>query len=501
LCANYAGAIILGVSFEELQLPLRFLQSTLSDFRPPDWLQQYQCWWQKEGQDISDLIDRAGTPGLRMFDLSGTRVDEILYSPDYWRMLNYGYQTGLLWRVPEENAVFPAALGIYVTSFYDPGLACPYTVSLSTFVPLLKYGGAELQERFLPRLLQKDEAVWQGATWMTEIKGGSDLGATVETIARPAGNQWLLTGDKYFASNAGAELAVVAARPEGSVRNVRGLALFLVPRCRHNGQLNYTIRRLKDKIATRSVPTGEIEFRDSEAWLLGQAEDGIYLILEVLNMSRVANSVGSVALAQRAMRDAVSFAQQRVVFGRPLVEQPLMRRQFEDRLRQLHTASKLAWKAVLLLNEVWQERRPYSDRYHLFRLVAHLAKYWTAELAIQTAKWGMEVHGGMGALHEYRAERWLREAMILAIWEGPAHRQILDGLEVMERKHAHRLLFQSLTATVTASALQQMEARVEQHLALPREEKEAGAEALFSELAAFTADALLRAGNEVSLPS
>jgi acyl-CoA dehydrogenase len=493
------------VSFEELQSPLRFLQSTLRDFQPPEWLREYQSWWEKEGQDISDSTDRAGTPWLRMFDLSGTRVDEILYSPDYWRMLKRGYQTGLLWRVSQENAAFPtgllpAILGIYVTSFYDPGLACPYTVSLSTFVPLLKYGDAGLQQRFLPRLLQRDETVWQGATWMTEIKGGSDLGATVETIARASGSQWLLTGDKYFASNVGAELAVVAARPEWSASSVRGLALFLVPRFRQNGQLNYTIRRLKNKIATRSVPTGEVELRNSEAWLLGRAEDGIYLILEVLNVSRVANSVGSVALAQRAMTDAASFAQQRMVFGKPLIEQPLMRRQFEDRLRQLRAASKLAWMAVELLNQVWQEKPPYSDRRHLFRLVAHLAKYWTAELAVQTAKWAMEVHGGLGTLHEYRAERWLREAMILAIWEGPAHRQILDGMEVMERKHAHRLLFQMLSATVPAPALQRMEARIEQHLALPQEEKEAGAEALFTELARFSANALLEAVNEAPLP-
>ena len=446
-------------------------------------------------------------PPLRMFDMFGKRVDEILYSPDYWRMLKYGYRSGVIWRVAEEDALFPAALGIYLTSFYDPGLACPYTVSLSTYVPLLKHGTAELKERFLPRLLQKDETVWQGATWMTEIKGGSDLGATVETVARPVGNRpnrdrsfedhWLLTGDKYFASNAGAELAVVAARPEGAARNVRGLALFLVPRHRENGQLNYTIRRLKDKIATRSVPTGEIELRDSEAWLLGRtadgraedgrAEDGIYLILEVLNVSRVANSMGSIGLALRALADAASFAQGRSVFGKPLIDQPLMRRQFDDRLRQLQAAARLAWRSVVLLNEVWLEKPPYSDRYHLFRLVAHLAKYWTAEVAVQTAKWAMEVHGGLGTLHEFRAERWLREAMILAIWEGPAHRQILDGLEVMERKHAHRLLFQSLAGSVDASALQQMEARVEQLLALPRDEKEAGAEALFSELAQLVA--------------
>jgi alkylation response protein AidB-like acyl-CoA dehydrogenase len=357
-------------------------------------------------------------------------------------------------------------------------------------VPLAKYGDEEHRRRWLPKLLAKDEAVWQGATWMTEIKGGSDLGANVETVARRSGDAWRLTGDKYFTSNAGAELAVVAARPEGAANNVRGLSLFAVPRRREDGQLNFTIRRLKDKIATRSVPTGEIELRDSEAHLLGQAEQGIYLILEVLNVSRVANSMGSVGLAQRAMADALSFAQQRMIFGKPLIEQPLMRRQFVDRLRQLRGAAKLAWLSLALLNEVWQEKPPYSDRYQLFRLVTHLAKYWTAEFAVQTAKWAMEVHGGLGTLQEYHVERWLREAMILAIWEGPSHRQILDGLEVMERKNAHQLLFQLLAGKVSASALQEMEARIARHLALPRAEKEAAAESMFASLATFTADAL-----------
>ncbi len=492
----WARSIILIVVFDILQSPLSFLRSALPDLHLPDWLQQYQCWWEKEGQGISDATDRAGTPSLRMFDLSGARVDEILYPPEYWKMLRHGYQNGVIWRVSDENATLPAGLGIYVTSFYDPGLACPYTVSLGTLLPLLKYGDAELQRCFLPKLLQKDEGVWQGATWMTEIKGGSDLGATVETTARADGNAWRLTGDKYFASNACAELAVVAARPEGAPKNVRGVALYLVPRHRQDGQLNYFIRRLKDKIATRSVPTGEIELRDSEAWLLGRAEHGIYLILEVLNASRVANSMGSVALAQRALADAFCFARNRMVFGKRLIEQPLMRHQFEDRLQQLRAATALAWKSVELLDEVWQEKPPYSDRYYLFRLVTHLSKYWTAELAVQTAKWGMEVHGGMGTLHEYRAERWLREAMILAIWEGPSHRQILDGLEVMERKHAHQLLFQSLSENVSTPDLHQMERRVEQYLSRPAESKEAEAESLFTELAEFTAWALLGTGRK-----
>src|SRR5207245_5099938 len=162
------------------------------------------------------------------------------------------------------------------------------------------------------------------------------------------------------------------------------------------------------------------------------------------------------------------------------------------RLNALRSAFARPWDAVQLLNDEWMERPPYSDRYHLFRLVAHLAKYWTAEVAVDTAKWAMEVHGGLGVLAEYGAERWLREAMILAIWEGTSHRQILDGLEVMERKRAHKMLFQRLAEIAPSKELQDMESEVEQHLNLPREEKEALAEPLFRRLAVLTADTLAR---------
>ena len=479
-------------SLDALRSPLSFLQSRLEDIPHPDVLDTERAWWKSEGVAISNAIDRAGTPWLRMFDRLGKRVDEILYPREYQTILRRGYRSGVVWRALEEKSLLPTYSLIYNISFHDPGICCPCTVSLGTAVPLAKYGSTELQARFLPQLLRKDDSVWQGATWMTEIKGGSDLGGAVETMARPAGDVWRLTGDKYFTSNAGAELAVVAARAEGAPAGVRGLALFLVPRYHKNGELNYFIRRLKDKIATRSVPTGEVELRDSEGYLLGSADSGVYLILEVLNLSRVANSVVSVALAQRAMADALSYAEQRAAFGKRILDQPLLHHQFEDRLKVLRAAFALAWESVHLLNDVWMERPPYSDRYHLFRLVAHLAKYWTAEFAVDTGKWAMEVHGGLGVLAEYGAERWLREAMILAIWEGTSHRQILDGLEVMERKRAHKMLFQRLAEFSPSKELQDMESEVEQHLKLPTEQKEALAEPLFKRLAAFTAETLAR---------
>lgn len=454
------------------------------------YLKDYESWWEITGKAISVSVDRAGTPWLKMFDESGRRIDEIGYEPAYWDMLYQGYRQGVIWRSFADNDLLPYFHLGYITSYYDPGLYCPYTVSMTTAVPLHKYGDDSLKQTFLHHLLKHDDTVWQGATWMTEIKGGSDLGNNVETVATAIGDKWLLNGDKYFSSNVGADLAIVAARPEDAPAGISGIALFLLPRIRDDGKLNYTVRRLKNKIGTRSVPTGEVELHDAEAYLLGEAKQGIYLILESLNISRVANSVASIALAQRVLAEAAHFAQQRIAFGKPVLQQPLMQHQFEQRIQQLEAGFALVWGSVHLLNEVWQEKPPYSDQYHLFRLVAHLAKYWTAKIAVETSTWAMEVHAGLGILAEFPVESYFREAIILSIWEGTSHRQILDGLEVMQHKNAHSLLFQHLKNR-GISGISTIQSQVEKHLQLPENEQEAQAEALIESLAAFTANALI----------
>jgi len=115
-----------------------------------------------------------------------------------------------------------------------------------------------------------------------------------------------------------------------------------------------------------------------------------------------------------------------------------------------------------------------------------------AELAVVAARSEGAAEGvrGLGVLAEYGAERWLREAMIIAIWEGTSHHQILDGLEVMERKRAHKMLFRRLAGIASAKELQDMESEVEQHLKLPPEEREELAEPLFRRVAAFAAETL-----------
>ncbi|MEJ2592500.1 MAG: acyl-CoA dehydrogenase family protein [Candidatus Thiodiazotropha sp.] len=476
---------------DTLNSPTGMLRQTLGESGDETQLRDYEHWWAQQGRAISEAVDRAGTPWLRMFDRKGRRIDEIQFESGYRQLLERGYREGVIWQCFEQDDLLPFYRLGYVTSFFDPGLYCPYTVSMATAVALHKYGDDSLRSDYLHHLLQRDAGVWQGATWMTEIGGGSDLGRTVRTRADPAGTHWLLNGDKYFASNVGAELAIVAARPRGAPEAVRGLALYLVPRERSDGSLNYTVRRLKNKIGTRSVPTGEVELRDTEGYLLGRAEAGIYLILEGLNISRVANSVACVALAQRALSEAADFAASREVFGRPLLQQPLFERQFETHLRGLRENFMLAWESVRLLREVWREQPAYSARYHLFRLVAHLAKYLTAEFALETSQWAMQAHGALGVLAEFPIERCFREAMILAIWEGTSHRQILDGFEVMQRKQAHELLFEHLGGAAEPAAVERLRGEIERLLKLDQTAREAQAEGVFRQLAGFTARSLV----------
>src|SRR5215469_7921276 len=123
-------------NFELLRSPLDFLRANLSKLQHPSLLETEQQWWSSDGATISSAVDRAGTPWVRMFDRFGARVDEILYVPEYFTMLRRGYRAGTVWRSLEEKALLPTYELMYTISFYDPGVCCPYTVSLGTVVPL-----------------------------------------------------------------------------------------------------------------------------------------------------------------------------------------------------------------------------------------------------------------------------------------------------------------------------------------------------------------------------
>ena len=142
----------------------------------------------------------------------------------------------------------------------------------------------------------------------TEITGGLDVGAT-RTEARRRGDRWALRGEKWFASNVGADLIVTLARVDPAQAGTRGLAMFVVPRqCSDATPNRISIRRLKDKLGTIGVPTGELILDDAEAYLVGDPEQGFSYMAEMLNHTRYWNAVGSVGGMRRAFLEAAIYS-------------------------------------------------------------------------------------------------------------------------------------------------------------------------------------------------
>ncbi len=383
------------------------------------------------GEDVYEAVyhvDHDAPPALVTHDLDGRRVDRARLSPAERVVLQAAAHIN---RPPYEGGSWHHhfALGYLIG---DPGLYCVLTITNQTVYAIHKYA---------PAFAAWKDAMLNGkafgATWMTEIQGGSDLGANI-AIARKTGDGWRLAGEKYFASGAGlADYAIVTARPEGARTGAKGLALFLVPRLKPSGELNFLVRRLKDKSATRAVPTGEVDLVDTDAHLIGREEDGVYLTLEILNVSRLANAIGAMATAKKAHLEVLERVRRRTAFGKTLRGHPLIRRDLTDLAVRSAGGLALAFRAIDQFDRVWKERRPYSPAYHYARFLIHLAKNRTADHASAMTALGMELFGGLGFLEEYGVARWHREALITPIWEGPSNIQALDFLEAIQKHHAH----------------------------------------------------------------
>ncbi|OGO29651.1 MAG: acyl-CoA dehydrogenase [Chloroflexi bacterium RBG_16_54_18] len=379
--------------------------------------------------EIASWVDRSAAPELVMHDLDGRRVDRARLDPAHAALLK---ELAVINRPPYEGGSWLQhfALGYLLA---DPGLYCTLIVTNQTAYAIFKY--APEHSSWLELLLSG--AAW-GATWMSETQGGSDLGAN-NTLALREGEIWRLTGkDKFFASNAGlADLAVVTARPQGASAGPKGLALFLVPRLDPDGNLNYIVRRFKNKSATRAVPTGEVELENSLAYLVGEASQGIYYTLENLTVSRLANAVGAMGLARKAHLEALFRAQKRQAFGRTLREHPLGRYDLTDLAVRTAGGLALAFHAIHAFDQAWMEHPPYTSAYHYARFLSHLAKNRTAEHAAYATQLAMELFGGLGFMEDYAVARLHREALVTSIWEGSSNIQALDLLEAMHKKGAH----------------------------------------------------------------
>jgi acyl-CoA dehydrogenase len=379
--------------------------------------------------EIADFIDRAARPELINHDLDGNLVDRARLDPVHAQVLK---KSAFINRFPYEGGSWHAhfALGYLLA---DTGLYCSLIVTNQTAYAIYKY--AREHEKWLEPLLSGE--MW-GATWMSEIQAGSDLGSN-RTEARLEDGGWRLYGeDKYFASNAGlADLAIVTARPAGAPPGPKGIALFLLPRLDEAGDLNYRVRRFKNKSATRAVPTGEVAFNGSRAYLVGKAELGVYYTLENLTVSRLANAAGAMGLARKAQFEAAYRVRARSAFGSRLVEHPLIRRDLTDLAVRLAGGLALTFHAVDAFDRAWKETPPYNQAYHYARFLSHLTKNSTADHSTFATQLVMELFGGAGFMDDFAVARLHRESLVTTIWEGSSNIQALDMLEAIQKKNAH----------------------------------------------------------------
>jgi len=405
--------------------------------------------------DLSEEANRQG-PVLVQFDKKGQRVDEVIFHPAYHELERIAFQDfaiaacshregALGWqgRIPQPVKFALGYLGMQAES----GVFCPVAMTDALARVLERYASEELKNRFLPSLtaFSLDE-LQQGAMFLTEKQGGSDVGLTT-TVAKPRAGckeglqpEWELWGDKWFCSNVSAGIILTLARPEGAPAGTRGLGLFLVPKTLEDGTRNaFTINRLKDKLGTRSLATGEVTLTGAQAYQVGALNRGFVQMTEMINLTRIWAAIGSLAAMRRSFLEALVHTRGRVVFGRTLAEHPLMRRQLVDLLIEVEGCAALAFETAAVLERV--DKHGAEEDQRLLRILTPLGKYYIPKRGEYVTMEALEMRGGNGYVEDWVNARMLRDSIVNVVWEGSSNVIVLDVARAIAREGAAAALF------------------------------------------------------------
>ncbi|MEZ5842251.1 MAG: acyl-CoA dehydrogenase family protein [Hyphomicrobiaceae bacterium] len=388
------------------------------------------------------LADRH-PPVLHPRDRFGNDVQSIEYHPAYRELEVAGFgcygihamshRPGILgW--PQRYPATAKHAFTYLFNQVEFGMGCPLNVTDGAAMLLDRFGAPALKAKFLDNLTTTDMSrLTQGAQFMTEKEGGSDVGR-LTTRAVQDGDQWRLTGDKWFCSNADAGIAMLLARPEGAPEGTRGVGLFLMPRVLDDGSPNhYRIVRLKEKLGTRSMASGEIRLEGAVAYAVGRLDRGFVQMAEMVNWSRLSNGVKSTALMRRALHDALTVARGRVVFGRRIIEHPLARRQLLKIMLPLEQALSLSFVTADALERA--EQGGSQEAQALVRILTPVLKYRATRDARKVCGDGLEMRGGIGYVEEFATARLVRDAHLGSIWEGTGNIVALDAIRRAVARH------------------------------------------------------------------
>lgn len=313
------------------------------------------------------------------------------------------------------------------------GLCCPLSMTDSLTRTLRKFGAPELVAKYWAQLTATEfEDMAQGAMFMTEQAAGSDISNTQTLATQNADGSWSLSGDKWFCSNPDAAFAMVLARVEGAAAGMKGISLFLLPRQLDDGSTNhYRILRLKDKLGTRSMASGEIRMDSAIAYLVGEKGRGFVQVADMVNNSRLSNGVRAAGMMRRAVAEAEFISQERQAFGKALVDMPLMQRQLDKlRIYSEQARTMLAQTAQALQRSDAGEPGGYA----LLRILTPLIKFRACRDARKVTGDAMEVRGGCGYIEEWSDPRLVRDAHLGSIWEGTSNIVALDVLRAIRRE-------------------------------------------------------------------
>ena len=380
-------------------------------------------------------------PALHTHDRFGHRTDAVEFHPSYHALLGAAVGAGLHatpWSLGP-GAHLERAAGFLMFTQLEPSVLCPVSMTYAV-TPALRDNAAVFADwfdklastRYDPRLarVQVKSGVTMGMG-MTEKQGGSDVRANTTRAEyvedTPWGRCYRLVGHKWFMSAPMSDAFLVLAQTPA------GLSCFFLPRVLPDGSLNaIAIQRLKDKLGNHANASSEVEFNGALAWLVGEAGRGVPQILEMGTLTRLDCALGTAGLMRGAVALALHHSAQRSAFGKPLIEQPLMRNVLADLALESEAATALALRVARTI-----DRQDDPFEVLMRRVLTPVAKFWVCKRGAMLAQEAMECLGGNGYVEEHGEgvmARIYREMPLNSIWEGAGNIMALDLLRALRQR-------------------------------------------------------------------
>lgn len=396
-----------------------------------EWLQ-----WSRQAE--------AEKPTLEQFDEWGRRIDRITISKGWKHLQDAAATEGIVAaayerRYNQYSRVYQMAL-LYLYHPSSAFFSCPLAMTDGAARTLELFGPEHLKMTAFKNLTSRDpQTFWTSGQWMTERTGGSDVSGT-STVAKPlAGAQYKLYGTKWFTSATTSQMALTLAKITDSEnsKDQAGLSLFYLE------QNHIEVHRLKNKLGTDALPTAELSLCGTEATLIGKPNEGVKTIANVLNITRLYNSICSLGHMRRALDLAQNYAAKRRAFGAALAEQPLHQKTLRDMETQFEKCFKLTFYVIGLLGRDEVGLATDTEK-RLLRALTPIVKLYTAKKSVAICSEVVECFGGAGYVENTGIPRLLRDAQVFSIWEGTTNVLALDFLRVCEKDNALELLSDSL---------------------------------------------------------